>query len=319
VSEKDVSGVASAVADHFGTTVISYGRFMTHKVHIHEREYDFAAARIEYYDFPGSLPTVAPTSLIKDLLRRDFTVNALAMSLSSREFGKVVDATGGLQDLEQHIIRMTYPESFIEDPARILRAISIQLRLGFTLDAGTRQKAREALELGLLNVRRNKRAQEEFKEMLSGAGAVSRIRTLCTFGCEMMGLPLTPPGYARQRILTVLEFCSDQPAIRLSAPAWVAPLLVWLGNPAPQELHEILKDFGLSDRLATACSSWNGKERALRRLLMQRSVHVSDVAERLARLPSPVVSILQAKLEVAKATEAQALLTHALSALERNH
>jgi len=91
---------------------------------------------------------------------------------------------------------------------------------------------------------------------------------------------------------------------------------VWLGNPAPQELHEILKDFGLSDRLATACSSWNGKERALRRLLMQRSVHVSDVAERLARLPSPVVSILQAKLEVAKATEAQALLTHALSALE---
>ncbi len=69
VTEKDVSGVAAAVAKAFDTSVISYGRFMTHKVRIRQREYDFAAARLEYYDFPGSLPTVAPASLMKDLLR----------------------------------------------------------------------------------------------------------------------------------------------------------------------------------------------------------------------------------------------------------
>ena len=316
VSEKDVSSVASAVADHFDTTVISYGRFMTHKVHIHEREYDFAAARVEYYDFPGSLPTVAPASLIKDLLRRDFTVNALAMSLSSHDFGKVVDATGGLRDLEERVIRMTYPDSFIEDPARILRALSIQSRLGFALDAGTRQKVKEALELGLLNLRRNKRAQEEFKEMLSGDGATKRITALCTLGCGLIGLPLTPPGYSRQRILSSLESRNGRSSMLLSTPAWVAPLLVWLGNPAPQELHEILKDFGLSDRLATACSSWKSRERALRRLLAQRPVHISDVAAKVAGLPSSVIFILQARLEVSEATEEQALLARALSALE---
>lgn len=313
VTEKDVSGVAVAVAASFGTNVISYGRFMTHKVRIHEREYDLAGARLEYYDFPGSLPTVAPASLMKDLLRRDFTINALAMSLSESDFGSVVDATGGLNDLESRTIRMTYPDSFIEDPARILRAVAVQIRLGFSLDDSTREKAKEALELGLLNVRLNKRAQDEFKGLLSGDTRAACITALCSLGCGLVGLPLVPPRAEKLRLLGTLERLVDADTKVPDAPPWVAPFLVWLGDIPSDELQEVLKDFGLSDRAAMTCRSWQRKERALRSLLGQKSCSASAVAARLEGVPMPILSILDAHLTVSNCDEHRGFLKKVLS------
>ncbi|MCX6097332.1 MAG: CBS domain-containing protein [Caldiserica bacterium] len=316
VTDKDVSGVAAAVAQTFETSVISYGRFMTHKIRIRQREYDFAGARLEYYDFPGSLPTVAPASLMKDLLRRDFTVNALAMSLSESDFGTVVDATGGLKDLEARIIRMTYPDSFIEDPARILRAVAAETRLGFIVEDDTRVKEREALELGLLNVRRNRRAQDEFKEMLSGDRCVACIKALSVLGCKLIGLPLVPPRAAKLRLLAALEKAPHATVNGLDAPPWVAPLLVWLGDVSSQELQEVLKDFGLNDRLAMACRPWQRKERSLRRLVERGSRSVSAVAEQLEGTPLPILSILEARLSQLKTTAPTHLLMTVLSRIQ---
>jgi tRNA nucleotidyltransferase (CCA-adding enzyme) len=312
VTEKDVSGVATAVAHAFGTEVISYGRFMTHKVHIGGREYDFAGARLEYYDFPGSLPTVAPAPLMKDLLRRDFTINALAMSLASSDFGTVLDATGGLSDLKSRIVRMTYPDSFIEDPARILRAVATEARLGFILEEGTRAKAHEALELGLLNVRRNKRAQDEFKEMLSAGNAVACVEGLSSLGCSLLGLPLVRPRSSKLRLLEELDRSRLECQQGLEAPSWVAPLLVWLGDVPADELREILKDFGMSDRLASACRSWQRKERTLRRLLEPEARKASLIAERLRGLPAPIFCILQARLAGLGRTEQRQYLQQVL-------
>jgi tRNA nucleotidyltransferase (CCA-adding enzyme) len=312
VTEKDVSGVATTVAHAFDTEVISYGRFMTHKVHIGGREYDFAGARLEYYDFPGSLPTVAPAPLMKDLLRRDFTINALAMSLASSDFGTVFDATGGLSDLKLRIVRITYPDSFIEDPARILRAVATQARLGFRLEDGTGAKAHEALELGLLNVRRNKRAQDEFKEMLSGGNAVACVEGLSSLGCSLLGLPLVRPRSSKLRLLAELDRSHLECQWGLEAPSWVAPLLTWLGDLAADELREILKDFGMSDRLASACRSWQRKERTLRRLLRPRARKASLIAERLRGLPAPILCILEARLAGMGRTEESQYLQEVL-------
>ncbi|MCX6085588.1 MAG: CBS domain-containing protein [Caldiserica bacterium] len=316
VTEKDVSGVAAAVARSFDTSVISYGRFMTHKIRIRQREYDFAAARLEYYDFPGSLPTVAPASLMKDLLRRDFTVNALAMSLSESDFGTVVDATGGLRDLEARVIRMTYPDSFIEDPARILRAVAAETRLGFNVEDDTRVKETEALELGLLNVRLNRRAQEEFKEMLSGVRCVACVKSLSSLGCDLIGLPLVAPRAGKLQLLAALEKAPHTTVNVPDAPPWVAPLLIWLGGVSSEELNDILKDFGLSDRLAMACRSWQRKERALRRLLERGSCNVSAVAHQLDDTPLPIISILQARLSQLKTTGPRDLFMTALSRMQ---
>jgi tRNA nucleotidyltransferase (CCA-adding enzyme) len=255
---------------------------------------------------------------MKDLLRRDFTVNTLAMSLSESDFGTVVDATGGLRDLETRTIRMTYPDSFIEDPARILRAVAVQTRLGFVLEDSTREKAREALELGLLNVRRNKRAQDEFKELLLGNRSVACIKGLCILGCGLIGLPLVPPRAAKLRLLSALEEGLHTAVNGLDAPPWVAPLLVWLGTIPSGELQEVLKDFGLSDRLATACRSWQRKERALRRLLEQGSCKVSAVAGELEGIPLPIFSILEAHLATSETTGSRDLFMTVLSRMDES-
>jgi tRNA nucleotidyltransferase (CCA-adding enzyme) len=253
---------------------------------------------------------------MKDLLRRDFTVNALAMSLSQSDFGTIVDATGGLKDLEARTIRMTYSDSFIEDPARILRAVAAQTRLGFILEDGTREKAREALELGLLNVRRNRRAQDEFKELLSGGRGVACIKVLSILGCGLIGLPLVPPRAAKLRLLSALEEGPHAAVNGPTAPPWVAPLLVWLGNIPSGELQEVLKDFGLSDRLATTCRSWQRKERALRRLLEHGSCKVSTAAGKLEGIPLPILSILEAHCSGSETTGPRDLLMTVLSRMD---
>ncbi len=311
VTERDVSGVASTVAAAFHTDVLSYGRFMTHKIHIDGREYDFAGARLEYYDFPGSLPTVAPASLVKDLLRRDFTINALAMSLSAADFGTVIDAIGGQQDLASGIIRITYPDSFIEDPARILRAIVTQARFDFSLGEETRTKAREALELGLLNVRRNKRAQDELKELLIAATCPASIRLLDDLGSASIGLPLHRSRAQKLDLLRTLQTVQSS-GQHAEGPSWLAPLLLWIGEDVPPaDLRAILKDFGLSDHAAEACRSWRSRERALRVLLQKTTTDVSTIVSALERLPSPVIAILEARLIREGRDREQAVLANA--------
>ena len=89
-------------------------------------EADIASTRSEVYEYPSALPILAETSvpLKKDILRRDFTVNSLAMSLNSKDFGQIYDETLlGLQDLPKKLIRILHPDSFMDDPSRILRGL----------------------------------------------------------------------------------------------------------------------------------------------------------------------------------------------------
>jgi hypothetical protein len=81
-------------------------------------------------------------------------------------------------------------------------------------------------------------------------------------------------------------------------------------------LQEVLKDFGLSDRLATACRSWQRKERALRHLLKQGPCKVSAVAGKLEGIPLPILSILEAHLSGSETTGPRDLLMAVLSRMD---
>src|SRR5262249_56069710 len=85
---------------------------------------------------PGAVPRVLPAAIADDLKRRDFTVNAMAIELSSRDFG-LIDPLGGRLDLARRRLRVLHPLSFVEDPTRIFRAARYAARLGLSLDAAT--------------------------------------------------------------------------------------------------------------------------------------------------------------------------------------
>ena len=94
---------------------------------------DFARARAETYASPAALPTVTPSGIERDLWRRDFSLNTLALQLSpASAAGKLLDVCGGLKDLERKRVRVLHDESFIDDPTRILRALRFARRYDFT-------------------------------------------------------------------------------------------------------------------------------------------------------------------------------------------
>lgn len=112
------------------------------------RHIDFARARSESYAQPAALPITKPGAIKDDLQRRDFSVNALALRLSPKaQYGQLLDAGGGLDDLRNRQIRVLHERSFVDDPTRILRALRLAARLNFALDAQTSDWLRAALPM----------------------------------------------------------------------------------------------------------------------------------------------------------------------------
>ncbi|HML21060.1 MAG TPA: CBS domain-containing protein [Aggregatilinea sp.] len=108
---------------------------------------DFVSARMEYYEEPTALPTVQRSSIKPDLYRRDFTINTLAIRLAPEPFGDLLDFYGGEQDLRDGVIRVLHSLSFIDDPTRMMRAVRLEQRLGFTIEARTAELIHGALPL----------------------------------------------------------------------------------------------------------------------------------------------------------------------------
>ena len=105
---------------------------------------DFASTRSESYPRKGHLPVIEKIgcSLKEDVMRRDFTVNALAKSVTT---GEIVDYVGGLEDLKNKKLRVLHDESFIDDPTRIIRGLKFATRFGFELEEHTKKLQDEYL------------------------------------------------------------------------------------------------------------------------------------------------------------------------------
>ena len=110
---------------------------------------DIATARTEFYPYPAANPEVESSSIRQDLYRRDFTINALAVRLTNPRGGELLDYFGGLADLRARLIRVLHPNSFIEDPTRIYRAVRFAVRLNFQLEAQTREYIEYAIDSGV--------------------------------------------------------------------------------------------------------------------------------------------------------------------------
>jgi tRNA nucleotidyltransferase (CCA-adding enzyme) len=131
-----VVGDAAELGAALGAEAVEHGRFATAKVVLDGHEVDVAAARSETYPGPGALPDVTPAADVEtDLGRRDFTVNAMAVSLA--EEPRLIDPHGGRADLEAGLLRVLHPGSFVDDPTRALRAARYAARFGFALEAET--------------------------------------------------------------------------------------------------------------------------------------------------------------------------------------
>lgn len=115
--------------------------------HALPKSIDLISARTEFYKSPTALPTVKLSSIKLDLLRRDFTINTLAIQLDGKHYGNLSDYWGGMDDLKNGIIRVLHSLSFVDDPTRMLRAVRFEQRFGFQIEERTLELLTEAKPL----------------------------------------------------------------------------------------------------------------------------------------------------------------------------
>ena len=135
--------MAHALAQALGGEAEPPTPFGTAKLRIGGVSLDLVMARRETYAEPGALPAVAPGSLSDDLARRDFSINAMAVSLSAESWGHLVDPFDGAGDLKRRLVKVLHPGSFRDDATRLFRAARYAGRLGFDLEPETERLARE--------------------------------------------------------------------------------------------------------------------------------------------------------------------------------
>lgn len=182
-----VVGDAAAVAHALGRVEEAHERFGTYVVVLDEATVDVVTARRERYAAPGALPEVAPGTLEDDLLRRDFTVNALALNAG----GVLHAAPAALEDLEAGCLRILHAASFRDDPTRLWRLVRYAVRLGFVPEPATDRLAHEAVQRGALDTVSGDRLGAELRLALREPDPLSALHAAQNLGL-VHGLVLDP-------------------------------------------------------------------------------------------------------------------------------
>ena len=165
--EGDGIAFARRLGERLGGRVHAHPRFETALVALADgTKIDVATARAEYYESPGALPTVVHGNVKMDLLRRDFTINALAVAAQPGAFGTLLDFFGGLRDLHDRVVQVLHSLSFVEDPTRVFRAIRFEQRLHFALGESTHRLIRDAVAKGLFETLAGPRIFQELALIL---------------------------------------------------------------------------------------------------------------------------------------------------------
>jgi tRNA nucleotidyltransferase (CCA-adding enzyme) len=126
---------------------------------------EIAMARSEHYDKQGKPPQIAPATIIEDLRRRDFTVNAMALSLNEGSRGLLMDPFNGAADIEAKVIRVLHNYAFLEDPSRMIRATRFTTRFHWPLEERTQARYESAKENGYIEYIRNSSIGYEIEQL----------------------------------------------------------------------------------------------------------------------------------------------------------
>jgi tRNA nucleotidyltransferase (CCA-adding enzyme) len=238
--EGDAIALAQALADALGGRVRAHRKFGTAVViYGADERVDVVTARTEFYDAPAALPTVEHASIREDLFRRDFTINAMAVSLKGADIGRLVDPFGGRRDLEAKTIRVLHNLSFIDDPTRIFRAIRYENRYGFRMDERSLRLARGCIEMGLVGDLSSARLRDELEALLEEGEVEHSILRLGELGADRAIHPHLAADEEAVALLRRLTALRDR--YELDVPAWRLGLAVLARRLPPDEVYQWLQ------------------------------------------------------------------------------
>jgi tRNA nucleotidyltransferase/poly(A) polymerase len=164
-----------------------------------------AMSRTERYGRTGARPQVTPATIQEDLRGRDFTVNAMALSLNRASRGLLLDPTNGLADLGRREVRSTHPYVFYDDPARLLRLVRLRVRLSFTVEERTRMQYDNARAAHVENLIPPRTLREELKHIAAEPSPAEVLQAFHQGGLLALFSPALAGSKLNLQALTRLE------------------------------------------------------------------------------------------------------------------
>ncbi len=237
--EGDPMALAPALADALGGRIqATHAAFGTATIAIPGYTFDLARTRIERYPQPAVLPEVEPAPISADLIRRDFSINAVALELRADglrlHVGALLDPFDGRIDLAAGRLRLLHAVSLRDDPTRILRGLRLAARLNLTPDAAARAQIAAALEQRYLALLSSERVLSELCLTLEEPQPAATLQLSDAWGVTeqlLPGLAWTPALAAR------FERSAAQPELHELLPSdtgpWLCAGLLLFDQPDP--------------------------------------------------------------------------------------
>ncbi len=297
--EGDAVTVARDYAGAVGGRLRNVTRFGTCKVEGGPAgTVDFASTRTETYSRPGALPDVRICrDILLDLERRDFAINAMAVSLSAACYGLLLDPFDGWGDIEHGRLTVLHPCSFRDDPTRVLRGVRFAARYGYRFEKRTLALLDECLAAGCMRTISGKRVRRELDLIFEEDRAAAAVRLLHSRSIlRAVDKGLDPDARHFKRLRAV-----DLAGRKFSG--WVgagfAPRLLWFGylftGRRASTAARLAERLDL-DRAAKRISLWAARDAGgvARRLSGLKPSQAYEATRLLGPLPPEALALLYA-------------------------
>ena len=223
-------------------------KFKTAVVVVHDDlKLDIASSRLEYYEYPTSLPVVEYGNIRDDMYRRDFSINAMALEIDSYNFGKLIDFYGGYDDLKNKKIRILHNLSFIEDPTRIIRAFRFAARYGFELEKDTEIFLKNAISDGFLRKISWPRVKQELEILFSDKNLTRGMEFLNKYNVFSEINPNIEYDLEMKENIEKIENLQELLKF-VKVKRWLLVFLIILENLEKKELDLVFKKFNFSNK-----------------------------------------------------------------------
>lgn len=288
VVEGDAIGFGHSLVKQYGGKLTTHPKFHTAIWHIpgEAETIDLITARKELYTTPGALPTVTPSTIKDDLHRRDFTINAMAVRIDGEHYSELLDPLNGRDDLENKVIRILHPRSFIDDPTRIFRAIRYEGRYSFQLESATLRSINSESTSIIMRLS-GERIRHELDLIFEEENSAEMIVRVGNFGlCEAIHPKLDKfdSGYASLlKVESILDIPHDKALMGY---------MIWFMNLAEDDILSISRRLDFSSDMSHAVWAVAQLKKSLPFLINSRPSVWTFALEKLPPLSIYVVYLI---------------------------
>lgn len=300
VIEGDGIAFANKLGRRFNARVKAHQRFGTAVVILPDDfRIDIATARTEYYEYPTALPTVELSSIKKDLYRRDFTINTLAIKLNKRDYGNLIDFFGGQRDIKEKAIRVLHNLSLVEDPTRVFRAIRFEQRFNFKIGKHTQNLIKTAVRMELFHKLSGKRVLNELRLIFEEAEPIKAIMRMAEFDLLRF---IHPEIAVKDKNIRLFERIKEAIAwfdllfLNLPIEKWLIYLIGLLNGLSKRDIEDVLKRLAVPERSARKLiEAAERSEKALSEFYRHKKMENSRIYRLLNPLSTETVVFMMAK------------------------